>query len=86
MTGRIRGLHGAEVPPQRNSYGFALRLWLGEAGAGHIEWRGRVQSLSTGEVYYFKDWQALAAVLMGMLPSAEEPAEQGANTTSNSSK
>jgi hypothetical protein len=46
---------------------FTLRLWQEEAGAGQVEWRGKVQALPAGEAYYFRDWPGLVGRLEAML-------------------
>jgi hypothetical protein len=35
------------------------------------EWRGKVQLLSSGEVRYFREWAALAPLLLAMLSESE---------------
>ncbi|HTP08785.1 MAG TPA: hypothetical protein VMP08_11065 [Anaerolineae bacterium] len=46
---------------------FMLRIWLEDLGAGHSEWRGKVQHVPSGEARYFRDWPALVACLQAML-------------------
>jgi hypothetical protein len=55
----------------RHSHLFTVRLWLEELGAGQTEWRGKVQSVTSGEVRYFRTWSALIDRLVAMLPDAE---------------
>jgi hypothetical protein len=50
---------------------FTIRLWQEELGAGHAEWRGRVQDISTGTAAYFRDWPGLIAVLSRMVETAD---------------
>ena len=38
---------------------FTLRLWAEEMDTDHIEWRGKVQHLLTGEAHYFRSWRQL---------------------------
>ena len=38
---------------------FILRMWLEEVGDGETEWRVKVQHVLSGDVSYFRDWQAL---------------------------
>ncbi|HSD82710.1 MAG TPA: hypothetical protein VLG46_02570 [Anaerolineae bacterium] len=45
---------------------FMLRMWREELGEGRIEWRGKVQHVTSGEVRYFRDWPALIACLQEM--------------------
>jgi len=53
------------------SHLFTVRLWAEEIGEGQTEWRGRVQNLTSGEAYYFRDWSTLIAHLLQMLPQPE---------------
>lgn len=46
---------------------FTIRLWQEQIDAEHVEWRGEVKNLASGEVRYFRDWQALALLLPRML-------------------
>ncbi len=45
---------------------FLVRLWHGK-GADGPEIRGRVQHVLTGEVIYFRDWQALTTFMAAQL-------------------
>lgn len=47
-----------------------MRLWPEELGDGQVEWRGKVQHVSSGEVHYFRDWPTLLAFLLKHLPEA----------------
>lgn len=61
--------------PQK-SHLFTIRVWREEIDTTQNEWRGKVQLLSSGEVRYFRDWQALAPLLLTMLkdePNADDP-------------
>jgi hypothetical protein len=53
------------------SHLFTVRLWLEELGDGRAEWRGQVQHVTSGETHYFREWSALLALLLAMLPGAE---------------
>ena len=46
---------------------FMLRMWREELGEGRVEWRGKVQHVTSGEVRYFRDWPTLIACLQEML-------------------
>jgi hypothetical protein len=50
------------------SHLFTVRLWAEDIGDGQTEWRGRVQYVPSGEVHYFRDWPALIAHLLKLLP------------------
>lgn len=57
------------------SYLFTVRVWQEEMSAGQTEWRGRVQLVSSGEVRYFREWAALAPLLLAMLSEWETQPE-----------
>jgi hypothetical protein len=46
---------------------FMLRLWREDLGEGQLEWRGKVQHVTSGEAHYFRDWPALIACMQAML-------------------
>ena len=56
---------------QQSSHLFMLRLWREELGGGEMEWRGKVQHVASSEVRYFRDWPALIAFLLQVLPGSE---------------
>ena len=56
---------------QHSSYLFMLRLWREELGGGEIEWRGKVQHVTSSEVRYFRDWPTLIAFLLQVLSDSE---------------
>ena len=58
-----------------NSHLFTVRLWREEVGSGQIEWRGKVQYVSTGEAHYFREWETLVSLLLQMLVASESPPE-----------
>jgi hypothetical protein len=58
-----------------HSYLFTVRVWQEEMRAGQTEWRGRVQLVSSGEVRYFREWAALAPLLLAMLSEWETQPE-----------
>lgn len=55
------------VEPSPRSHLFTVRVWAEELGAGRIEWRGRVQHVTSGEAHHFRDWATLATLLPAML-------------------
>ena len=59
---------------QHDSHLFTVRLWAEDLGDGQIEWRGKLQHVTSGQARYFRDWPVLIALLQAMLP----------NTTANS--
>ena len=65
---------------QHQSHLFTVRLWLEDLGDGRAEWRGQVQHVLSGETHYFREWEALLALLRAMLPTAEaNPAADAMN-------
>ena len=46
---------------------FTVRVWKEEVSNGQIEWRGKVQLVNSGDVRYFRDWDALVPLLLAML-------------------
>ncbi len=38
---------------------FTVRVWREDLGEGHIEWRGQVQHVLSGETRFFRDWHVL---------------------------
>ena len=58
-----------------HSHLFTVRLWREEVGSGQSEWRGKVQQVSNGEAYYFREWEALISLLIQMLSAGESPSE-----------
>lgn len=61
---------------QPRSHLFTIRVWEEEIGAGQTEWRGKVQLLTSGEVRYFREWAALAPLLLTMLSESLSDAEE----------
>jgi len=57
------------------SYLFTVRVWQEEVRAGQTEWRGRVQLVSSGEVRYFREWAALAPLILAMVAEWETQPE-----------
>ncbi len=49
------------------SHLFTVRVWEEEIGADQTEWRGKVQLVTSGEVRYFREWDALVPLLLTML-------------------
>jgi hypothetical protein len=52
---------------------FTIRLWAEQIDAGHVEWRGKVQHVPTGEAHYFRSWQQLVERLVVILQAGENP-------------
>ena len=57
------------------SHLFTLRLWEEALGEGKVEWRGRVQAVSSGETAFFRDWPGLVASLTRLLARPVEREE-----------
>jgi hypothetical protein len=51
---------------------FTLRLWQEAVSEGQYEWRGAIKNTSTGEVRYFREWEALVNLLPAMLQAASD--------------
>jgi len=41
-------------------------------GDDRVEWRGKVQHVTSGEALFFRDWRSLVEFLEGALPSKHE--------------
>ena len=71
--------------PSHHSHLFTVRLWAEVPGNdGHVEWRGKLQHVTSGDVHYFHDWTKLIALLLAMLPemtSALLPSTDGEGMT-----
>ena len=51
---------------------FMLRMWPEAANEGEIEWRGKVQHVSSGETRYFRNWATLVTFLQETLAALED--------------
>ena len=60
---------------------FTVRIWQEHACADQREWRGKVQALPEGDVYYFRGWPGLITHLQTMLDggSTEQPLSEPQN-------
>jgi hypothetical protein len=58
------------------SHLFTVRVWKEETGTDQTEWRGKVQLLTSGDVRYFREWAALAPLLLTMLSEQERKRNQ----------
>jgi hypothetical protein len=56
---------------------FTLRLWQEAVSERQYEWRGAIKNTSTGEVRYFREWEALVALLPAMLQAAGDDDDDG---------
>lgn len=61
----------ADEPRQPHSHLFTVRMWQEDLGHGHLEWRGKVQHVMSGEVFYFREWQDLIVRLKLLLEQQE---------------
>ena len=50
---------------------FMLRLWQEDLGEGRVEWRGKIQHVTSGEARYFRDWPMLITALQDILKACE---------------
>jgi hypothetical protein len=55
---------------------FTVRVWKEEVSNGQIEWRGKVQLVNSGDVRYFRDWNALVPLLLTMLSEPQPDIQQ----------
>lgn len=53
------------------SHLFTIRVWQEEVGYDQTEWRGKVQLITNGNVYYFQGWEGLVPLLLTMLKDVE---------------
>ena len=53
------------------SHLFTVRVWQEEVGKDKTEWRGKVHLITTGNVRYFRGWEALVPLLLTMLSEGE---------------
>ncbi len=61
-----------DKPKRRpRSHLFTVHVWQEEVRNGQSEWRGKVQLFTSGEVRYFREWAALAPLLLTMLSESE---------------
>lgn len=58
---------GVEPAAGPASHLFTVRLWPEALGDGGIEWRGKVQHVTSGEARYFRDWSTLVAFVLERL-------------------
>lgn len=57
--------------PALQSHLLLLRVWPEALGEGEFEWRGRIQSLHSGEVRHFRDGQTLYRALLRIIDDLE---------------
>jgi hypothetical protein len=62
--------------PSQSSHLFTVRVWQEEVRNGQIEWRGKVQLVTSGEVRYFREWAALIPLLLAMLSESQPETAQ----------
>ena len=58
------------------SHLLTIRIWQEEIEASTMEWRGKVQLVTSGEVSYFHGWTRLVPLLQTLLAQVE-PVEAG---------
>jgi hypothetical protein len=62
--------------PGPRSHLFTIRVWEEEIGSDQNEWRGKIQLFTTGDVRYFREWTALAPLLLTMLAESQTDISQ----------
>jgi hypothetical protein len=74
--GCVKECMSMETPnPHLRSYLFTVRVWQEEIGTDQVEWRGKVQLVTNGDVRYFRGWTALAPLLLTMLSELDSNPE-----------
>ena len=51
---------------------FTIRVWAEKLEAGLHEWRGKVQTVSKDEGYYFRGWQELVVLLQTLVSNIND--------------
>ena len=65
-----------DTPDQHpRSHLFTVRVWQEEVGQNQMEWRGKVQLITDGNVCYFRRWEGLVPLLLSMLSEVETHSE-----------
>ena len=54
-----------------SSHLFVLRLWSETMGDNGVEWRGKIQHVTSGDVRYLRDWSKLLSMLLELLSEAD---------------
>jgi len=49
---------GEHQEPGTQAQTFTLRIWITNQEGTHLEWRGRMQHIQSGEVKYCQDWDS----------------------------
>ena len=57
------------------SHLFTVRVWQEDVGQNQMEWRGKVQLITDGNVRYFRGWEELVPLLLSMLSEVETLSE-----------
>lgn len=57
------------------SHLFTVRVWQEVLGDDQREWRGKVQHVTNGEAFYFRQWSELVARLTVWLEEADRTEE-----------
>ena len=69
--------------PQPHSHLFTLRVWDEVLDGDQGEWRGKLQSVRTGEVRYLRDWSVLLTLVLDMLRSEQQETPQETQRPTN---
>jgi hypothetical protein len=48
---------------------FTMRLWKESLDKTHMEWRGKIQHIGSGQVAYFRDWSKMVDFISATLPN-----------------
>ena len=60
-----------EQSSDRHSHLFTVRLWREPMAKDRMEIRGKVQHVLTGEVQYFRDWDAMEEFMAAQMDAGE---------------
>lgn len=60
------------LPAAPQSFFFTFRLWQTRGADGDDAWRGRLESVTTGQVRYLNDLQGVEAHLRALLGQLEQ--------------
>lgn len=65
------------------SHLLLLRVWPETVDEGKVEWRGRIQSLHSGEARYFRDAKTLYGALLRIIDELEDGSDASPDFAGN---
>jgi len=60
------------IQPQPRSHLFTVRVWQEVLDDDQCEWRGKVQHVTNGEAFYFRQWSKLVSHMVAWLEEGKE--------------